>query len=298
VKIEYLKEFVVLAKYLNFSTAAEHLYISQPVLSRHIAALENELRVKLLHRNTQKVSLTEAGMLFNQRVQILLQKYNDLCEEVRLKEQGFDAELRIGLPYYCMDYYMGQVPIRFATEHPNIMLTYINGHPDQLVDLLIMGKLDVLLIAYASFHDTEELVLHDLFDEQLIVLFPLNHPLAGRKSVALSDLAQETFLAVESNISPFIWKYIQSLCLKNGFEPRGLIKFKHLESAIIALQNNQGIIVEGYNVYSLRQEALSAVPLVGEGCFRRVSIVHKRDTPNPALPLLIDKFKDVMSSGS
>ncbi|NLM21016.1 MAG: LysR family transcriptional regulator [Peptococcaceae bacterium] len=296
-KIEYLKEFVVLAKYLNFSTAAEHLYISQPVLSRHIAALENELRVKLLHRNTQKVSLTEAGVLFNQRVQILLQKYNDLCEEVRLKEQGFDAELRIGLPYYCMDYYMGQVPIRFATEHPNIMLTYINGHPDQLVDLLIMDKLDVLLIAYASYHDTEGLVLHDLFDEQLIVLFPMNHPLAGRKSVTLSDLAQETFLAMESNIALSVWKYLQDLCLKNGFEPQGLIKFKHLESAIIALQNNQGIIVEGHNLYSLRQEGLSAVPLEGEGCFRRVSIVHKRDSTNPALPLLINKFKDIISSG-
>ncbi len=296
-KIEYLKEFVVLAKYLNFSTAAEHLYITQPVLSRHISSLEEELRVKLFHRNTQKVTLTEAGMLFFQRIQILLEKYNALCEEVRLREQGFDTELRIGLPYYCMDYYMGKVPIRFAAEHPKIMLTYINGHPDQLIYLLMKDRIDLLLIPYMSFRFAEEFVFHDLFQEQLIVLFPLSHPLAGRESVTVSDLADETFLAVESILTPFVWDYFRKLCLKNGFEPKEMIKFKHLESAIIALQNNQGIIVEGHNLYSLRQEGLAAVPLVGEGCYRCVSIVHKKGNQNPALPLFINIFNVMSADG-
>ena len=63
-KIKYLEEFVVLANCLNFSQTAQQLYMTQPVLSRHISALEQELGVKLFRRTTQSVALTQAGEVF------------------------------------------------------------------------------------------------------------------------------------------------------------------------------------------------------------------------------------------
>ena len=64
-KMEYLKEFYTLAEFLNFTNAAEKLYITQPALSRHITSMEEELGVTLLKRTTKSVELTKAGAMLH-----------------------------------------------------------------------------------------------------------------------------------------------------------------------------------------------------------------------------------------
>jgi DNA-binding transcriptional LysR family regulator len=63
-RLNLLYEFVILSKYLNYSKAAEHLYLTQPVLSRHISELESRVGAQLLVRNTRNVQLTEMGRIF------------------------------------------------------------------------------------------------------------------------------------------------------------------------------------------------------------------------------------------
>ncbi len=60
-KLSMMREFVTLANVQNFSRAAEELYIAQPALSRHIAALENELKTKLIDRSRNSFALTVQG---------------------------------------------------------------------------------------------------------------------------------------------------------------------------------------------------------------------------------------------
>ena len=62
--LNLLKEFTLLARYLNYSRAARELNLNQPTLSRHIVQLEEELGVQLFLRDRQSVALTEAGRLF------------------------------------------------------------------------------------------------------------------------------------------------------------------------------------------------------------------------------------------
>ena len=60
-EITYLQEFVELSKTLNFTVAAQRLYISQPVLSKHIKSLESELQLPLFDRKGKSIALTEFG---------------------------------------------------------------------------------------------------------------------------------------------------------------------------------------------------------------------------------------------
>ena len=64
VELNLLAEFVLLARYLNFSKTAQELNLTQPTLSRHIVQLEEELGMQLFRRDKQSVTLTEAGALF------------------------------------------------------------------------------------------------------------------------------------------------------------------------------------------------------------------------------------------
>ena len=75
-KLSLMREFVRLAETQNFTRAAEDLYIAQPVLSRHMAQLEDELRVKLMNRTRNSFELTPAGKVAQQEFQKILDSYH------------------------------------------------------------------------------------------------------------------------------------------------------------------------------------------------------------------------------
>lgn len=92
--LEYIREFIVLASYLNYHDASESLCISQSTLSRHIAALERELGCRLFRRSTVAVELTETGEAVLGDCERLLRRYELIREKVADMESG--GCLRIG----------------------------------------------------------------------------------------------------------------------------------------------------------------------------------------------------------
>lgn len=290
-KIKYLEEFVVLANCLNFSQTAQQLYMTQPVLSRHISALEQELGVKLFRRTTQSVALTQAGEVFLEGLEPLLGQYAALCERVRLRDEGYSALLRVGLPYYSTNYYLGHAPVAFMEECPQVKLSYLSDHPDQVIAALARGDVDVLVIAHMPFRHGERFEFQDLFREPLSVLLPQNHPLAGREKVRLKELAGETFLGVESNFFSCTWGLLTHLAGQGGFSLGEPVRLNQMESVLIAVQQGQGILVEGENLHSMPQAGVAVVPLEGEGCFRTVSAVTRRGDQNPALSVFASTLR-------
>lgn len=73
--------FTVVAKYPNYTEAAENLHMTQPALSKIVKTLEKNLGVNLFYRYTRKVELTEAGRLFLDRTISILNEWNDLVKE-------------------------------------------------------------------------------------------------------------------------------------------------------------------------------------------------------------------------
>lgn len=92
-----LKYFIVSAQLLNFTTAAERLYMTQPALSRQIASLENELGVKLFRRQNNVLELTAIGSFFYTRILGVYEDLEQIAKEVRALGAGIEGRLRIGL---------------------------------------------------------------------------------------------------------------------------------------------------------------------------------------------------------
>ena len=90
-------EFLVLAKLLSFSKAADALYISQSVLTRHIQDLEQELDVTLLNRTTHGVTLTEAGRTLAAGGPELIGKCESILRRLRTQNSPAKGKIRIGI---------------------------------------------------------------------------------------------------------------------------------------------------------------------------------------------------------
>ena len=94
-RIQYMRELIAIKEQGNYSRAAKSLYVTQPVLSRHIADMEKELGVKLLNRNKHTVELTEVGMKVYLRFQRIVQNYDVLLQDVANFKTGITGTLRL-----------------------------------------------------------------------------------------------------------------------------------------------------------------------------------------------------------
>lgn len=96
-ELRQLKYFISAAKHLNFTKAAAECYIVQTSMTHQIAALEDELGVKLFERKSRNMELTEAGKIFLKEAQSLLAGAERAAELVRTTAEGYESILRLGV---------------------------------------------------------------------------------------------------------------------------------------------------------------------------------------------------------
>ena len=87
-KIEYLNEFLVLAKYRNYVIASDMLYLSQSTLTRHIQSLEEYYGVQLFDRNTRKMEITRAGEMLVPYAKAMMKIYNDYLTDIEQRKEN------------------------------------------------------------------------------------------------------------------------------------------------------------------------------------------------------------------
>ena len=117
--IEYIKRFITVAQCLNFSKAADMLFISQPTLSYSISSLEKKLGTQLLVRNTKTVQLTRAGEMFLPAATEIVERFQNIVNEIDTElNLGSDA-LNIGYIGPAMDNMLSEWVKKFRKINPN-----------------------------------------------------------------------------------------------------------------------------------------------------------------------------------
>ena len=86
-----MKYFITAAKCLNFTKAADKLFITQPALSRQIASMEAELNMQLFIRRQKSVQLTPAGAFLYDKLSALYHEYTDIIHMAQIKAAGYSA---------------------------------------------------------------------------------------------------------------------------------------------------------------------------------------------------------------
>jgi DNA-binding transcriptional LysR family regulator len=174
-----LRYFAAVAEHLHFGRAAEQLYIAQPVLSRQIRALEQELGCALLVRTTRTVALTPAG--------------EQLREEARGVFATVDSAVRRVLE---IDRGVERLVVAFTAVHPDVEIKLLTANWWEQDAALRDGRADVGLLRRPF--DDAGLRTIPIGTEGEVACMPVTHPLARRRTLLRSDLNGSTFLDVPS----------------------------------------------------------------------------------------------------
>lgn len=190
-----LRAFAAVAEHLHFRDAAAAIGMSQPALSGAVSALEEALGVQLLERTTRKVLLSPAGERLAVRAKAVLDEVEALLEEADAVKAPFTGALRLGVIPTVAPYLLPTVLALVHEKYPDLDLQVHEEQTSSLLEGLAAGRLDLLLLAVPlGVPGVTEL---PLFDEDFVLVTPLDHWLGGREGIPREALRELNLLLLD-----------------------------------------------------------------------------------------------------
>lgn len=187
-EIRTLYSFLCAAREGNITKAAEKLHLSQPALSRQLAALEDEVGTLLLIRGKRHLQLTEAGMLLRRRAEEILALVDKTEKELLDQSESLSGTLSIGAAECeAARVLLPQLVKRFHQLHPQVTYAFTSGTAD-----LIRYRIDSGLLDFGILMEPVDLERYDFvrlpFFEEWGALVSVHAPLAQKGSLRPRDL--------------------------------------------------------------------------------------------------------------
>lgn len=283
-QINYLEEFIEVANRRSFSRAARELHVTQPVLSKHIQAIEKELNAQLFVRNSHVVELTAAGRVVLAAAENISSVWENAVREVSSTRNRTNIVVGGNTRSDFILSLIGEVAANVSYE---IRLSKFDNLP--MLDAVEQSLLDA---AFIVLPDDEGILAATgkLFDlvpvcsEPLYALMSANHPLAREESLTIAHLENWPLVRISEGYgSDSVWKSFEHLCLKRGFVPRSKLYFH--ENETLYLNDELFLLPRGEVERALKRISgkTLAIPLVDEDARIDVYMATKGEGRAPAI---------------
>jgi DNA-binding transcriptional LysR family regulator len=192
VDIKHLQYFIEVSNFNSFSLAANHLFITQPTISKMIKNLETELGVALFDRSRKQLILTDAGRIILEQAKLIDKAFHNLETELDNLTGLKKGHIRIGLPPIFDAHYFLKIAGSFHEKYPGITFQLVEDGSKKIEEDVGNNLLDVGIIVLPT--KTELFNYFSFMEEDLNLILPPSHPLAEKEEVNLVELANESFI--------------------------------------------------------------------------------------------------------
>ena len=292
-QFKQLEAFLQVARQRSFSKAAEALYLTQPTVSAHVAALEDELGTQLVVRSTRELRLTAAGRVLSRYAAEILGLCQRAAQDVRTAASSISGTLSVAASTVPSQYLLPQILPLLRQRYPGVFFQVRQGDSGQVVQWMVETGAELGLVGAPV--QRAGLLCVPFFAEQLVIATP-NTPeyqaLGGQMTP--ETLRRAPFLMREpgSGTRKQAEQYLKGI----GLEVKSLTMAAQLESTESILQgvkNGLGIsILSGCAAKEAAQEGKILVfapesPLLE----RQFYLLYRRSSPlSPAAAMLVEEL--------
>ncbi len=280
----HLRYFIVLAKTLHMTRAAEQLHLAQPGLTQNIQQLEEELGVLLIRRTGRKLSLTAAGQVFLKQAELSIQQFELAKIAAQRAGRGEMGEVAIGFGSTAGLHVVPQVVKTFREKYPDVQVSLHELGAEAQLAALRSGDIDVA-IAYAL--PNPEFHWKEMTPESLVALLPADHPLAQNESVAFKDFINDTLVLPSANIATVLYNAIIGECADAGFKPKSIQEVYTAQTAIGMVAAGLGISILPGSIRKITREGVVVRSLRNTRLEVRLLLLWKRDDISPVVKNLL-----------
>ncbi len=197
-EIDGLRAFIAVTEHGSFSQAAQQLFLTQPAISKRIAALEQQLNAPLFDRIGRQVVLTEAGRTLLPRAKQLIQDMEDARRAVENLSGEVSGTLRIGSSHHIGLHRLPPVLREYAKRYPKVQLDLRFVDSETAWQQVLNGDLELGLLTLPPTQDPR-LVHHTIWSDPLTLVVSPEHPLTAYKKVTLEQLTHYDALLPQPN---------------------------------------------------------------------------------------------------
>lgn len=297
--IKQIQCFISVADDLNFTSAAEKLYISQPSLSRHIHLLEDELGIILFKRNNKNVELTSAGIQLLATAKKIVGTVDEFINSAVALRSGRSGKLRIGYQG-STSAVMPKIISYFSSEYPYIDFSIDEYGAKELIQNLGSGEIDLAVIYkeaaegvvdYSGMHSkklcSEKMVLF-LGDEK----YKRYINMSKDRPLSLSDFSDETFFMINRSVNPGYYDYLQHVYMEHSLLPHYPVQQPALLTTLMLhIRANLGVAFLPQNSTKYSNPDVHYIELRDVDRELRIDAVWNPDNFNPSLHLLTDMLE-------
>jgi DNA-binding transcriptional LysR family regulator len=296
IKLRHLDTFLAVAKWGSMARAAEHLAVSQPVISKTIAELEDLLGVRLLDRGRHGVELTIFGRALLERSEPIFNDLRSGVSELQSLNDPASGELRIGTTEPMIAGLVGAIVERLTRQFPKFTLQITQGDPPDLQDRHLRARaIDLYIGRLPAGPPPTGINTEVLLHESAAVVAGPTSPWARRRKISLAELIEETWCLPppESFAGSWIAKAFQA----RGLEvPRARVTVLplHMLQMLCATGRFLAVLPTTMLHFSGKSLQLKALPVDLPAQMWPVGIatLHERSVP-PAAHLFIDCARNI-----
>lgn len=273
--LEQLRSFVQVARFGNFTRAAEELYLAQPSLSRQIAALEKDLGAELFHRARGGSTLTVAGEVLLPLARRMLADAESVRRELAELAGLERGRVRLGAtPTLCISL-VAEVLSAFHAEHPGIELHLSEQGSRALLDELGAGELDLALIVTSEATTAERFTVSPLLVEELVVVSSAGlPPVTTDDSIGLPDVADLPQVVFSSTYD--LRATTDAAFDAAGLEPQVALEGAEMDAVLRFVERGLGVAIVPAMVL-VDRPGLRSVRLASPTLERTISLARPAD---------------------
>lgn len=190
-QIDYVIE---LSDTLNFSRAAENLFVSQPSLTYQIQLLESEIGFKIFERSVKSVSITPAGKFFCSNLRKIKNDIKNTVEQGRNISSRYSDSLNVCLPMRSCLYFLPQIMRKFKENMPSVALNLRFIYDESRIDLFLRWEQDILFAREAEVKRFSNVETTSLFQSHFYIVTQKDDPLTKLETITNEDLKGRTFM--------------------------------------------------------------------------------------------------------
>ena len=195
-ELRLLRYFLTVAKEQSFTKAAEQLHITQPTLSRQMAAFEEELGVTLFIRSGKKISLTEEGILLKRRALEILNLEEKTLEELKGKEDVVEGNITIGCGEFAAVETLAEICKTYKEKYPLVQIVLHTATADAVYEMMNKGLVDIALFMEPVDTEGMDYIRITNCDHWCVGMRP-DDPLAEKEFIKKEDLIGKPLILPE-----------------------------------------------------------------------------------------------------
>jgi len=289
-ELRHLATFCAVVKTGSFSRAAQELYLTQPAVSLHIRALEQELGATLFERAGRNVRLTHDGELFREYAQRILQLVQESRQAILESASGERGRVVVGAGATTTIFTLPPVLQGLRSGHPGIEVIIRSGASREVAQMVRAGEVDVGLVT--SPVGNTDLVSRPLIEDKVVAIVGRDHRLAATGHTTLAEFALEPQILFVRGSG--FRAFLDAVFAGAGVTPQVQMELDNIEAikALVEIGLGASLVPEVAVRGEIADGRLVALVITDiPPLSRRLSVIYRKDKHlSPAIRLFLEEL--------